>query len=147
MLMNLGKRIFLFALCICFSTISLWSQEIMYEGENDGVMMLQVSEFNIKKKDAISQAIKDAYFQILFRGIPGSKENKNALLGTDENAMNNNRQYYDNMINGGRLYSFITYSALSYYKENEAVVKLSVNVQALVSDLERNNLYRRFGLY
>lgn len=145
--MNLGKRIFLFALCICFSTISSWSQEIMYEGENDGVMMLQVSEFNIKKKDAIAQAIKDAYFQILFRGIPGSKENKKALLGTDENAMNNNRQYYDNMINEGRLYSFITYSALSYYKKKEAVVKLSVNIQALVSDLERNNLYRRFGLY
>lgn len=119
----------------------------MYEGENDGIMMLQVSEFNIKKKDAIAQAIKDAYFQILFRGIPGSKENKQALLGTDENVMNNNRRYYDNMINGGRLYSFITYSALCYYKKKEAVVKLSVNVQALVSDLERNNLYRRFGLY
>lgn len=107
-------------LCVCFSAVSSWSQEIMYEGENDGVMMLQVSEFNIKKKDAVAQAIKDAYFQILFRGIPGSKENKKALLGTDENAMNNNRQYYDNMINGGRLYSFITYSALSYYKKKRS---------------------------
>ena len=147
MLMYLCKRIFLFTLCVCFSAVSSWSQEIMYEGENDGVMMLQVSEFNIKKKDAVAQAIKDAYFQILFRGIPGSKENKKALLGTDENAMNINRQYYDNMINGDRLYTFITYSALCYYKKKEAVVKLSVNVQALVSDLERNNLYRRFGLY
>lgn len=109
--------------------------------------MLQVSEFNIKKKDAVAQAIKDAYFQILFRGIPESKEYKQALLGTDENAMNDNRRYYDNMINGGRLYSFIIYSALNYYKKKEAVVKLSVNVQALASDLERNNLYRRFGLY
>ena len=147
MLMNLGKRIILFTFCVCFFELSAWSQEIMYEGEYDGIMMLQVSEFNIKKKDAVTQAIKDAYFQILFRGIPGSKENKQALLGTDENAMNNNRCYYDNMINGGRLYSFITYSALSYYKKKEAVVKLSVNVGALVSDLERNNLYRRFGLF
>ena len=145
--MNLGKRFFLFTLCVSFFTLSSWSQEIMYEGENDGVMMLQVSDFNIKKKDAVTQAIKDAYFQILFRGIPGSKENRQALLGTDENAMNNNLRYYDNMIKDGRLYSFITYSALSYYKKKEAVVKLSVNVQALVSDLERNNLYRRFGLY
>ena len=46
-----------------------WSQEIVYEGENDGVLMLSVSEFNIKKKDAVAQAIKDAYLKILFRGI------------------------------------------------------------------------------
>lgn len=145
--MNLSKRILLLSFCVSFFVLSSWSQEVMYEGENGGIMMLQVSEFNIKKKDAVAQAIKDAYFQILFRGIPGSKENKQALLGTDENAMNKNRQYYDRMINGGRLYSFVTYSALSYYQKKEAVVKLSVNIQALISDLERNNLYRRFGLY
>jgi hypothetical protein len=124
-----------------------WSQEIVYEGENDGVLMLSVSEFNIKKKDAVAQAIKDAYLQILFRGIPSSKENKRALLGTDENVMNSHRQYYDNMINGNRLYSFIIYSNLNYYKKKTAVVKLTVNVQALIADLERNNLYRRLGLY
>lgn len=124
-----------------------WSQEIVYEGENDGVLMLSVSEFNIKKKDAVAQAIKDAYLQILFRGIPSSKENKRALLGTDENVMNSHRQYYDNMINGNRLYSFIIYSNLNYYKKKTAVVKLTVNVQALIADLERNDLYRRLGLY
>ena len=124
-----------------------WSQEIVYEGENDGVLMLSVSEFNIKKKDAVAQAIKDAYLQILFRGIPSSKENKRALLGTDENVMNSHRQYYDNMINGNRLYSFIICSNLNYYKKKTAVVKLTVNVQALIADLERNNLYRRLGLY
>ena len=117
-----------------------WSQEIVYEGENDGVLMLSVSEFNIKKKDAVAQAIKDAYLQILFRGIPSSKENKRALLGTDENVMNSHRQYYDNMINGNRLYSFIIYSNLNYYKKKTAVVKLTVNVQALIADLERNNV-------
>ena len=147
MLMNTLKRIILLTFCVSFLVQSSWTQEIIYEGEIDGVMMLQISEFNIKKKDAVAQAIKDAYFQILFRGVPGSKENKLALLGTDENVMSRNRKYYDNMIYGGRLYSFITYSALSYYKKKEAVVKLSVNIQALVSDLERNNLYRRFGLY
>ena len=119
----------------------------MYEGESNGVLMLSVSEVNVKKSDAIPQAIKDAYFQILFRGIPGSKKNKQALLRTDENVVDGQRQYYDNMINGGRLYTFINYSVLSYYKKKEAVVKLSVNVQALIKDLEQNNLYRRLGLY
>lgn len=141
------KEIYLLFLALCFCTLGMQAQEIMYEDESNGVLMLQVTEFNIKKKDAVPQAIKDAYFQILFRGIPGSRENKQALLGTDENVMNNNRRYYDNMINGGRIYSFITYSYLSSYRKKDAVVKLCVNVQALVSDLERNNLYRRFGLY
>lgn len=119
----------------------------MYEGESNGVLMLSVSEYNVKKTDAITQAIKDAYFQILFRGIPGSKENKQALLRTDENVVNVQRKYYDNMIDGGRLYSFINYSSLSYYKKKEAIVKLSVNIKALIKDLEQNNLYRRLGLY
>ena len=61
--------------------------------------------------------------------------------------MNANIEYFDNMINGGRIYTFVNYSDLSYYKRKEAVVKVSFNVQALVADLEKNNLYRRFGLY
>lgn len=109
--------------------------------------MLSVSEFNVKKNVAVDNAIKDAFYQILFRGIPGSREYQRPLLGTDENVMKNNAEYFDNMINGGRIYTFVNYSALSYYKRKEAVVKVSLNVQALQADLEKNNLYRRFGLY
>ena len=109
--------------------------------------MLSVSEFNVKKNAAVDNAIKDAFYQILFRGIPGSREYGRPLLGTDEKVMNANNEYFDNMINGGRIYTFVNYSALSYYKRKEAVVKVSINIQALVADLEKNNLYRRFGLY
>ena len=109
--------------------------------------MLSVSEFNVKKNVAVDNAIKDAFYQILFRGIPGSREYQRPLLGTDEKVMNANIEYFDNMINGGRIYTFVNYSALSYYKRKEAIVKVSLNVQALVADLEKNNLYRRFGLY
>lgn len=109
--------------------------------------MLSVSEFNVKKNVAVDNAIKDAFYQILFRGIPGSREYQRPLLGTDENVMKNNAEYFDNMINGGRIYTFVNYSALSYYKRKEAVVKVSLNVQALQADLEKNNIYRRFGLY
>ena len=119
----------------------------MYEGENNGVLMLSVSEFKVKKKVVIQQAIMDSFFQVLFRGIPGSKEYNRPLLGTDENVMKANREYFDNMINGGRIYSYVNYSALSYYRRREAIVKVSLNVRALEQDLEKNHLYRRFGLY
>lgn len=144
----MGKYFKRFSIFVCLSILTLnsWSQEVMYEGESNGVLLLSVSEFNIKKKDAIAQAIKDAYFQILFRGIPGSNINGKALLGTEENIMENNYQYYDSMINRGRVYSFVNYSVISYYKKKEAVVKLSININALIEDLERNNLYRRFGI-
>lgn len=141
------KRLALIIICFCFCNITSWAQEVMYEGENNGVLMLSVSEFNVKKKEAVAQAIKDACFQVLFRGIPGSKEYGHPLLGTDENVMKTNIEYFDNMINGGRIYSFVNYSALSYYKRKEAVVKVSLNVRALEADLEKHNLYRRFGLY
>lgn len=141
------KRFFLITICLIFSAITSWAQEVTYEGENNGVLMLSVSEFNVKKNVAVDNAIKDAFYQILFRGLPGSREYQRPLLGTDENVMNANIEYFDNMINGGRIYTFVNYSALSYYKRKEAVVKVSLNVQALQADLEKNNLYRRFGLY
>ena len=141
------KRFFLITICLIFSAITSWAQEVTYEGENNGVLMLSVSEFNVKKNVAVDNAIKDAFYQILFRGIPGSREYQRPLLGTDEKVMNANIEYFDNMINGGRIYTFVNYSALSYYKRKEAVVKVSLNVQALQADLENNNLYRRFGLY
>ena len=141
------KRLFLITICFFFSAITSRAQEVTYEGENNGVLMLSVSEFNVKKNAAVDNAIKDAFYQILFRGIPGSREYGRPLLGTDEKVMNANNEYFDNMINGGRIYTFVNYSALSYYKRKEAVVKVSINVQALVADLEKNNLCRRFGLY
>lgn len=141
------KRFFLITICIFFSAITSWAQEVTYEGENNGVLMLSVSEFNVKKNVAVDNAIKDAFYQILFRGIPGSREYQRPLLGTDEKVMNANIEYFDNMINGGRIYTFVNYSALSYYKRKEAIVNVSFNIQALVADLEKNNLYRRFGLY
>ncbi len=143
--MGKNKRFSLIIFCFC--ALTSLAQEVMYEGENNGVIMLSVSEFNVKKKDAVEQAIKDVYFQILFRGIPASKEYKRSLLGTDESVMKVNFEYYDAMIKEGRINSFVNYSALSYYKRRNAVVKVSLNVRALEEDLERHNLYRRLGLY
>lgn len=141
------KRLTLLVACFLFCSVSSWAQEFMYEGENNGVLMLSVSEFNVKKNEAVERAIKDSFFQILFRGIPGSKEYQRPLLGTDENAVKAHNEYFQNMITGGRIYSFVNYSALNYYKKKDAVVKVSINVGALVEDLEKHNLYRRFGLY
>ena len=140
-------RFALITICFLFCAITSWAQEVMYEGENNGVLMLSVSEFKVKKKVVVEQAIMDSFFQVLFRGIPGSKEYNRPLLGTDENVMKANKEYFDNMINGGRIYSYVNYSALSYYRRREAIVKVSLNVRALEQDLEKNHLYRRFGLY
>ena len=141
------SRFALITICFLFCAITSWAQEVMYEGENNGVLMLSVSEFKVKKKVVVEQAIMDSFFQVLFRGIPGSKEYNRPLLGTDENVMKANKEYFDNMINGGRIYSYVNYSALSYYRRREAIVKVSLNVRALEQDLEKNHLYRRFGLY
>lgn len=149
-------KILFFFIGLFFYTLSPFAQTITYEGETDDLLMLSVAEFNVKKKDVVEQAIKDAYFHLLFRGIPESVNYKQALLGTDENVMEQHRQYYDNMLHNGRIYSFVPSYALTYYRNyrnhrnltrKEAIVYLSINVQALISDLERNNLYRRFGLY
>ncbi len=109
--------------------------------------MLSVIEFNFKKKEAVANSIQDAYFQILSRGILTSKICQKALLGTDESIVERHQQYFDEMIKQGRLYSFVTYSNLTYYKKKEAVVILTINIDALISDLEQKHLYKRFGLH
>ena len=43
------KKFFLITICFFFSAITSWAQEVTYEGENNGVLMLSVSEFNVKK--------------------------------------------------------------------------------------------------
>ena len=134
-------------IALIFSSLCSWGQEVMYEDEGNGVLMLSVTEYKVKKKEAIKLAIVDAYQQILFRGIPGSKEYRRSLLGSEEQLTEKQKEYYDRMVNGGRIYSFINYSYLERYKRKEAVVKLTINMQALIDDMERNNLYKRFGLY
>ncbi len=140
-------RYFLAGICILVLGLSAWAQDIVYEGEGNGQLMLSVTEFNVKKKEAVAKSIQDAYFQILFRGIPTSKICKKALLGTDESIVERHQQYFDEMIKQGRLYSFVTYSNLTYYKKKEAVVILTINIDALISDLEQKHLYKRFGLH
>ena len=130
-----------------FSSVFSWGQEVVFEDEIDGVLMLSVTEFNVKKKEAVQLAITDAYQQILFRGIPGSTQYRKALLGSEEQLTEEQQSYYERMVKTGRVYSFVNYSGLVYYKKKEAIVKININMQALIDDMERNNIYKRFGLY
>lgn len=141
----MGKRTVLIFVFACISIMSSLAQDVVFEGENDGIIMLSVKEYNIKKKEAKEMAIQDAYFNLLFRGIPGSLRNRNALLGTDESIVNAYRDYYEDLINGDRLYTFVTYSDLYYYKKKVASVKLNIDVETMSADF--NNYYHRFGLY
>ena len=56
---NMTKRLALITICFLFSAITSWAQEVTYEGENNGILMLSVSEFNVKKNVAVEKAIKD----------------------------------------------------------------------------------------
>lgn len=142
------KKILLICFILTCCSDYLWAQEVSIEGENGGIITLSVTEHKIRKKKAIDRAVQDAFFQLMFRGVPGSAEYSRPLLGTDENTQSSRRQYYDNLINSGRAYTFINYSNLNryYYYRREAIVVLSINVQALTTDLESKNIYRRFGL-
>jgi hypothetical protein len=83
----------------------------MYDGESNGALMLQVTEFQIKENQAISSAVTDALYAILFRGIPGSQSCNRPLAGTDETKIKDNQEYFSNMVDRSRINSFILYSA------------------------------------
>lgn len=142
-----GLRLLLLVLVALIFPSAVYSQEVVYEGEDNGVLMLTVYENDVPKKEAVSRAVADAYFQILYRGIPGSTLCKQPFFGTDETEVNAKRAYYENLLNSGRIYSFVNYSVLSEYKKKVATVRLSINIEALRADLEKKNLYRRLGIH
>lgn len=115
--------------------------------ETQSTMSLQVIVYNVKSRQAIVYAEREAMLTVFFRGVPGSTV-ETPLVGTDEKGLYAENQYYfDNMFNmkNGRFSSFFTNAILSKYKSKVALVDLVVNIKALRLDIESHNIRKRFG--
>lgn len=117
----------------------------------EGTITLRASGLGTNEGAAISDAEKNAFDALLFRGIPGS-EQKVALAGTNEAELKeNHRDYFVKFYNERRYKTFVTSSipvtdllkAGSGYKSLAA--DITINLVALRKDLEQFNIIRKFG--
>lgn len=129
--------------------------------QDDGdLVRLRVSGTGLTHEDILRQAEDLAFKTILYRGLPGASARlTNPLIGTNESEiMANHAAYMRSFFQDRRLKSFIQAEVLSAgpvtYKNRSRTKKddpigltydLTINVNALRMDLEKNGIVRKFG--
>ncbi len=130
---------------------TLPSSEVNYISENNGTITIRATGNGKNKREAISEAEKNAINVLFFRGLPESRH-KIALIGTNESQeIEKHAQYFENFYTQNRYKTFIMSSipVSDFAKKNEGAKSLTldvkVNLVALRRDLEQNNIIRKFG--
>lgn len=131
-------------------TLSTPSAEVNFLSSIDGTITMRANGIGKSEGEAIGDALFNAFDVLFFRGLPES-EQKNALIGTNENdARKINKDYFDAFYQ--RRYktfvmSSIPASDLTKYSGGRKgiAIDVKINVIALRKDLEQNNIIRKFG--
>lgn len=125
--------------------------EVNYLNEQQGIVTVRSFATADNEKEAVLNAEKNAFNTLFFRGLPNSKNQKSALIGTDENSIKENNKAYFNTLFASRYKSFIMSSVQvaegTKYKDGSTGIALdiTINTRALKEDLENNNIIRKFG--
>ncbi|PZF72670.1 hypothetical protein [Taibaiella soli] len=126
--------------------------QVAFVSEQDGVITLRTQGTATKKGDLISDAQKNAFFYLFYRGIPGaSADYKNPLIGTNETQIEQEYATYFKDFYQYRYQSFIVVTdnasdlIKGKHKQKTVYTDVSININALRKDLEANNIIRKFG--
>ncbi len=125
------------------------SGKVISQEYEEGVIHL-VSEASAESLDkAVSFAERNAVENLLFKGIPNSNQEK-PMVPNEIEALQSHPEYFKSLIKNGRFQRFVMKSeVLSNSNENRIYYikqKISIDLNALRSDLEQNKIVRKFGL-
>ena len=153
--------LFLMFCCTIFS-VQIFCQEIVpgeFNGqvvfssvEKNGTITLQSTGFGKKKTESISNALAGAFYNLLFRGIPGSPYDLPMI--PDENEKKNN-PLIKALLEGGYTAFIVENKFISEEnkkrkqdgsKGKQTINKITINCDALRKHLEQNGLIRKFGI-
>lgn len=142
----------LFIICL-LTTYSISGQnKVNFLSDGSNTLSLRVTSYGKKAKEAIENAEQAAVRTILFRGIPGSNQVENPLIGVNEEKIQKeHKAYFKELFEEKRCSSFIlsTVPVSKFSKDATKkkciVADIKVNLQALRSDLEQHKVIRKFG--
>lgn len=142
----------LFIICL-LTTYSISGQnKVNFLSDGSNTLSLRVTAYEKKAKEAIENAEQAAVRTILFRGIPGSNQVENPLIGVNEEKIQKeHKAYFKELFEEKRCSSFIlsTVPVSKFSKDATKkkciVADIKVNLQALRSDLEQHKVIRKFG--
>lgn len=150
-ILTLISLMVLFTTNSCSTSKSLPSAEVNYISGIDGNITMRAIGTGKSEGEAISDAIFNAFDVLFFRGLPQS-EQKNALVGINENEERAKQKDYFDVFYKSRYKTFITSSfpssdLIKYSGGKKSIaIDVTINLVALRKDLEAHNIIRKFGL-
>ncbi len=125
--------------------------ETTYVSHNKNTITLKTTANSDKKKNAITNAEKKSFESLFFMSFP-KFNNGNSLIKNQETAKNEFSDFFDNFFENGRYRIFVTnYNVVQKpIKDNKkgykATINITINIKALIRDLEGKNIIRGFGV-
>lgn len=145
-------RHYLLFICLLAVYTAFGQDKVNFLSDGPNTLSLRVTAYGKKAKEAMENAEQSAIRTILFRGVPGSNQVENPLIGVNEESIQKeHKNYFNDFFEGKRYSSFIlSNTPISQFakdatKKKCIVVDIKVNLQALRSDLEQQKVIRKFG--
>jgi hypothetical protein len=144
-------KTFLFLVLLACNSPKTFTGEVNYVGSKEpGTLLLNAAGYGRTKKEAIENAERNAFTNLIFKGIPGSQYSLPLVPQGDE-AKQKYMPYFKALLEQEGYKKFMMSSDLQtgfapIKRGSENAVNLvKIDVTSLRRDLESNNIIRKFG--
>jgi len=117
--------------------------------EANGLYSMKSNGFGVNIDSAVIDAQRNAFYHVLFKGIPGTELNV-PLIDNEANSKSKHKEYFDKFFEQGGYRAFMLSSSISsdLLKVNggfQISVDVKINCNSLRKDLEQNQVIRKLG--
>ena len=114
-----------------------------------GTIAVKSTGYGKNQNDAVSDAQKNAFNVLLFKGIPGTELNV-PLVENENDAKSKHADYFKRFFEAGNYKTFMMSSTessnlIKMKGTKKITVDVKINYNSLRKDLEQNQLIRKFG--
>jgi hypothetical protein len=134
----------------CSPKLQPYSAEVnfLYK-EAQGTIAVKSTGYGKNQTDAVSEAQKNAFKVILFKGLPGTELNV-PLIENENDAKSKKADYFKKFFDEGNYKTFMMSSTessnlIKVKGGNKISVDVKINYNSLRKDLEQNQVIRKFG--
>lgn len=115
----------------------------------EGTIFLTVSAIGTTKEKAMENCVQNAFETLLFRGVPESIQSR-PMIENESQAKSANPAFFDCFKNETCYKKFVTYinfqgDGIKVDKGVGISTSLKINIRALRTYMEQNNVVRKFG--
>lgn len=134
----------------CSPKLQTYSAEVnfLYK-EAQGTIAVKSTGYGKNQIDAVSDAQKNAFKVLLFKGIPGTELNV-PLIENENNAKSKHEDYFKKFFDERNYKTFMMSSTessnlIKMKGTKKITVDIKINYNSLRKDLEQNQIIRKFG--